>query len=77
MRVNSLFWHVKNTRHQNWTDWKKVTGYVWNLLGVCSCFLLGVHEIYLFNRRFTKFGGKDFGFLKYKKSDSTGIPPMW
>lgn len=29
-------------------------------------FLLGVHEIYLFNRRFTKFGGKDFGFLKYK-----------
>lgn len=30
-------------------------------------FLLGVHEIYLFNRRFTKFGGKDFGFLKYKK----------
>lgn len=40
-------------------------------------FLLGVHEIYLFNRRFTKFGGKDFGFLKYKKSDSTGIPPMW
>lgn len=40
-------------------------------------FLLGVHEIYLLNRRFTKFGGKDFGFLKYKKSDSTGIPPMW
>lgn len=39
-------------------------------------FLLGVLEIYLFNRRFTKFGGKDFGFLKYKKSDSTGIPPM-
>lgn len=39
-------------------------------------FLLGVQEIYLFNRRFTKFGGKDFGFLKYKKSDSTGIPPM-
>lgn len=36
-------------------------------------FLLGVYEIYFFNCCFMKFGGKDFGFLKYKKLDLIGI----